>query len=99
LKYPTKEKDISTIKFDKSNSPIVFSNRLLINVGFSTEPVSIDNQFFVSEITNFPMDMMEEGIYEEYCGQKSTITTYKLKYLSPYHFYHIYRKDGKIWKH
>ncbi|MDF1570135.1 MAG: hypothetical protein P1P82_00750 [Bacteroidales bacterium] len=99
LKYPKKEKDIITLEFEKSGSPIVFSNRLLYYVGTPMNPITVENEFYISEITNYPKDMLVKSTYEEYCGQKSSLVTYKMKYFSPYHFYIIYNKGTDFWEH
>ena len=53
FKYPS-GKQIKSRTFIKSNSPLVFSNRIVYNVEQSITPVKFENEFFVTEITNYP---------------------------------------------
>lgn len=99
LRFPNKEKDINTLRFYKENSPIVFSNRLTYTVGYSPKPIHITNEFYVSEITNYPRNEIVNSTNEEYCGQKSTVTTYVMKNFSPSHFYLMYNKEDTFWEH
>ncbi|MEX2410265.1 MAG: hypothetical protein WD607_02650, partial [Candidatus Paceibacterota bacterium] len=99
LKYPKREKDIITLEFEKSGSPIVFSNRLVYYVEYPMNPITVENEFYVSEITNYPKDMLVKSAYEEFCGEKSSMSTYQMKYFSPSHFYLIYKKDITGMKH
>jgi hypothetical protein len=98
FKYPT-DKQVKTKKFSKSESPMVFSNRLVYYMGNSGNPINIENEFYVSEITNYPASMMTEKLYEEYCGQKSAYQKSFLKYVSPDKFYLKYTKSMDEWKH
>lgn len=99
LKFPKRDKDVITLEFEKSGSPIVFSNRLVYYVGYPKNPITVENEFYVSEITNYPKDMLFESTYEEFCGEKSSVSSYQMKYLSPSHFYSIYKKDINSLKH
>ncbi|MEN6296122.1 MAG: hypothetical protein ABFD61_08355 [Chloroherpetonaceae bacterium] len=51
--YPSK-KQIVTKNYTKSNSPFVFSNRLLYTLGKTGNPIKFENEFYISEITNYP---------------------------------------------
>ena len=53
LRYP-KRSQVRTLQFMKDDSPYVFSNRIAYRVGESAEPVQFENEFYVSEITNYP---------------------------------------------
>jgi hypothetical protein len=69
-KYP-KKKEIKTAAFNKSNSPLVFSNRISYSLENSSEPIEIENSFYVSGITNYPENEMFDTKDEEFCGEKS----------------------------
>jgi hypothetical protein len=52
LKYP-KRSQVRTLQFMKDESPYVFCKRIAYRVGKSSEPIQFENQFYVSEITNY----------------------------------------------
>ena len=102
LRYPNK-KEIKPVIFTKSNSPIVFSNRIEYKVGYSIPPIKIENDFFVSEITNYPEAEIIESKVDSYCGQKRVKNNYTpmtryFKNVSPDKFYIKYIKE-EGWKH
>lgn len=99
FKYPSR-KQIKTIQFSKSDSPIVFSNRLAYSIGKSETLVRFENEFYISEITNYPETEIVEKRAEEFCEQISE--TIKRKYFinfSPDEFYIKYSKGTDKWKH
>ncbi|SHG05855.1 hypothetical protein SAMN05444274_1301 [Mariniphaga anaerophila] len=98
FKYPTK-KQIKSKSFTKSESPITFSNRITYTVGLSNKLIQFENEFYISEISNYPESEMFESKYDEYCGQKSTIMTKYFKNVSPDKFYIKYTKGMDTWKH
>lgn len=98
FKYPAK-KQIQTKSFTKSVSPFVFSNRITYTVGQTGNPVKFENEFYVSEITNYPESEMIEKKYDEFCGQKSMVSAQYFKNSSPDKFYIKYRKTQDSWKH
>jgi hypothetical protein len=86
FKYPTK-KQIKTISYRKNESPIVFSNRITYSVGLNTNPIQFENEFYVTEISNYPEKEIMEFKLEEYCGQKSYMYKNFFKNESPDRFY------------
>lgn len=98
FKYPTK-KQIKAKYFTKSNSPIVFSNRLMYTLGQSDVPIQFRNEFYVAEITNYPESEILGVKYEVYCGQKSSTQSKYIKGYSPDKFYIKYSKGTDSWKH
>lgn len=98
FKYPTK-KQIKSKSFTKPESPIIFSNRITYTLGKSEKLIKFENEFYISEISNYPASEMFESKYNEYCGQKSTTKTKYFKNVSPDKFYIIYTKGNDIWKH
>ncbi|MCX6235838.1 MAG: hypothetical protein NT175_14170 [Bacteroidetes bacterium] len=97
FKYPAK-KQISTKSFTISDSPLVFSNRVVYTVGQSGNPVRFENEYYISEITNYPQSEMFESAYDVYCGEKNSVLTYYFKNVSPDKFYLKYTKSD-TWKH
>ena len=91
-RFPT-GKQIKSKTFIKSNSPLVFSNRIVYNVEQSIIPVKFENEFFVTEITNYPSYGILENKYEEFCGEKSMVMTEVFKNISPDKFYIKYSKE------
>ncbi len=97
FKYPNK-KQISTKLYTKTNSPIVFSNRIHYKIANSEEIFKFENEFYVSEITNYPENEVFGFKKEEYCGQKGELLRY-FKNSAPDKFYFEYKKDIDTWKH
>ena len=97
LKYPT-SKQIKTKTFTKSNSPLVFSNRIAYYIGQSDKLQRFENEFYIAEITNYPEKEIIESKYSEFCGEKSMTMTKYFKNDSPDKFYLKYNK-GQDSKH
>jgi hypothetical protein len=92
LRFPTK-KGIKSKNFTKSNSPIIFSNIISYKLAQNETQNKIQNEFYVSEITNLPESEMYSSRYEENCGRKSN---YKSSYFieeTPNKFYIKYFYD------
>ncbi len=84
---------------EKRKSPLVFSNRITYSVGQSDNFIKFENEFYVTEITNYPESKMFEFDYREYCGQKSTASSKFYKNVSADKFYIKYKKGTDPWKH
>lgn len=99
FKYPSRNQ-IKTKSFNKDNSPLTFSNQLIYSVDKSGQPVKVKNDFFVSEITNYPETEILESVIEEYCEQKSLSRNNYIKDIAPNKFYiHYLKEKSDIWKH
>jgi hypothetical protein len=98
FKYPTK-KQIKLKSFSKAESPIVFSNRIAYTVGQTENLIKFENEFYVTEISNYPESEILESKYDEYCGQKSMTMSKYFKNVSPDKFYIKYTKDMDTWTH
>jgi len=98
FKYPN-SRQIKTISFNESDSPLIFSNRINYSLSNSAESISLENTFYVSEITNYSTNDMFEYKYDEYCGQKSIEKTKYFKEYGPDKFYIKYSKGTDAWKH
>lgn len=79
--YPTRMK-IKTKAFDKENSPMVFSNRIAYSKGNAEEVISFENEFYVSEVTNYPEQAMFENRSVTYCEGRAVSRRF-MKYVSP----------------
>lgn len=98
LKYPTK-KQVKTIFFSKEDSPIVFSNRLTYRKGTNDKLIKIENEFYVSEITNYPESEVFTSDYEKFCGEESLNKVQFFKIATPDRFYIDYINTPSKWKH
>lgn len=84
--YPSK-KNIKTKHFDKSNSPLVFSNRIAYTIDQNTNNIIVTNDFYVSDITNLPESEMLIKVYENECGKKSSYPFTVVKKEDPNKFF------------
>jgi hypothetical protein len=98
FKYPSK-KQIKSKTYTKAESPFVFSNRLAYSIGQSDNLIRFENEFYVTEISNYPKSEMFETKTDEYCGQKEITTTQYFKNASPDKFYISYTKGQDTWAH
>jgi len=88
-----KKKDINTIGFSKEESPIVFRNLIVYRTKQMNKPIEFENDFFVSEITNYPSEEIVGSRYEVFCGEKNSTSIRYFKNESPDMFYVEYTKD------
>jgi hypothetical protein len=92
LRYPT-EKQIKPRTYTKSNSPLVFSNRMTYIPANSMIPEKIENEFYVSEITNLPEKQVIGTRKEVFCGEESSEEVSYFKNATPDQFYIKYIKE------
>lgn len=91
FRYPSKSQ-ISTQNFSASNSPIVFKNLIKYRINNQDMFQTIENNFYVSAITNYPEKEFIDERNKEFCGEKEqTKGRYYVKY-SPDRFYIKYEK-------
>ena len=76
---PSKKK-IKNKSYIKSNSPFVFTNMISYSTGKTDEPIRIVNEFYISEMTNYPQSAAFETIYPEKCGHKSSVAWQQFKF-------------------
>ncbi|NLJ01803.1 MAG: hypothetical protein GX371_11755 [Bacteroidales bacterium] len=98
FRYP-KKNQVRTQRFYINDSPLVFSNRLAYTVGISDELIEFENEFYVSEISNYPRREITVEEYTEFCGEKSEIKTTLFKDASADKFYITYTKEFGKMKH
>jgi hypothetical protein len=97
FKYPTTKK-IKTKTYLLEESPLVFSNRISYTLGENGAVINFKNEFYVSEVTNYPEGQMYEMKRDEFCGQKGGFTVF-FKDAAADKFYNKYIKVKEIWKH
>jgi hypothetical protein len=68
-------------------------------VGKAGLPVKIENEFFVSEITNYPNQAVTEWVTDEFCAQKNVTPSKRFKNPSPDRFYIVYYQGFDRWVH
>lgn len=97
LKYPSSKK-VQKLSFTKTNSPLVFSNRLSYSVGESTNLIKFENAFYVSEISNSPESAVIDNRPEEFCKDKSLESYKYFKVVSPDQFYitYVQKREDKF---
>lgn len=92
FRYPM-SKQISTSKYTKANSPLVFSNQIVYSMGEKGVATKLNHEFYVTEITNYPHKLFFGKRTEEFCGEKSLYQTDYFLYAAPENFYIQYSKN------
>lgn len=91
--YPGK-KDNNTLDFTKENSPFVFGNILAYSIGDSETLNRIYNDFYVSKISNYPLDVITTEVPQELCGKQLQYKKERVfKNSGPDQFYIQYNYD------
>lgn len=98
LRYPNKAQ-LKSKSFTKANSPIVFSNRIAYTVGQSGESIKFENEFYVTEIINYPENEILETKSKGFCEQKSYVNSKLFKDVAPNKFYIRYTKEKNALKY
>jgi hypothetical protein len=98
LRYP-KNKNIIKKDFTESTTPYTFGNKIAYTLGQSEKIIRIENNFFVSEISNSPEKAVIIKKEETFCDEKSGDKTEYFTNSSPNEFYIHYIKDKTKWKH
>lgn len=93
-KYPSKRK-IKTKNFTKEETPFIFSNKIAYSLGQSKNLIRFENQFYISEITNYPEGELLESKSEEFCGESTGSVIMYLNNASADKFYIRYMKVDK----
>lgn len=88
--YPDRRQP-KTLIFDRTNSPLVFSNRISYHLTPSAIPVRIENEFFVSEVTNFGETQIMERVPVDDCPDNRYITRRVVGGAAPDKFFIPYR--------
>ena len=97
IRYP-KSKSNSSVNFSEKNSPLNFKNIICYTVG--DKKVTTQNQFYVSNVTNYPSSSFYYYKNTEFCGEKSYTQKKFFKFYDLNKFYVKYSKtDGGYVKH
>jgi len=89
LRYPSK-KQVKPVSFSSSDSPLQFSNRISYRVGTASS-IKFENSFYISEVTNYPLEEFLETSKEKDCEGRSQPKKV-FKYAAPANFYVTYNK-------
>ena len=98
LRFPRRN-NVQTKSFDINDTPLVFSNRITYTVGDSDELINFENEFYISQISNYHEKKFTTDEYSEFCGEKSKGRTKFFKNVSPDKFYIKYIKEFDAMKH
>jgi len=98
LKYPTR-RDVQTKRFEASNSPYVFENRICYSFDGQLVPTELTHKFYVSEITNYPENMFSETEAETFCDEIQSERRIVFTAYSPDKFYYKYNSFAGIGRH
>lgn len=91
-----KKKEPHSVTFDKDNSPFVFGNRIAFSIGESEVLVRVNNDFYVSMISNYPEQDVVDIKSSEMCGKKDGGLIRVFKETSPDQFYIMYNLTGSM---
>lgn len=91
--YPNK-RQIETVAYSSSDSPLKFSNRITYSVGQNSELQKFENNFYVSQIANYPEKEFTVEEYDEFCGEKDRVKSKFFKNTAPDKFYLMYSKGN-----
>lgn len=98
LRFPRRN-NVQTKSFDINDTPLVFSNRIAYTVGDSDELINFENEFYISQVSNYHEKNITTEEYSEFCGEKSKERTRFFKNVSPDKFYIKYDKGFDAMKH
>jgi hypothetical protein len=99
LRYPS-GKNINTGKFTEETTPLTIKN--IISYRFDEnghENNTIENNFWVSEISNYPLKSFLGRRYSEYCGEKAQELERYYLFSSANRFYIRYTEQSSDFKH
>ncbi|HOK37052.1 MAG TPA: hypothetical protein P5538_00360 [Bacteroidales bacterium] len=95
-----KKTEITSIEFDKENSPITFRNRICYSFKEDfTVSKYIEDSFYIKKITNLPSTEFEKQEFMVFCGDS---TDYRVKYyplMKPNSYYILYKLEPSKFNH
>jgi hypothetical protein len=97
--YPKANDDPKKVQFDRAQSPLVFSNRLLYTIENQDSLYHVENEFYVSEITNYPEKIAKGVRKDEFCNEEQWGKTSFFTMSTPDRFYVKYSKSLFAPKH
>lgn len=80
-----RSREIKTKKYTLEQSPVVFGN--IVTYKINNQYVRVNNEFYISEITNYPYTEFFESKYEENCGVRSRVPVRYYKYYNTNRFF------------
>jgi hypothetical protein len=86
LRFPDR-KQTAYKSFNKSNSPYVFSNRIVYRIGQNDTNRTVVNEFYVTEISNLTEEKVMVYDYKTPCGEETWKKSYFFKRVAPDMFY------------
>ena len=85
--YPRKNEK-NTLEFASNESPYIFGNKLAYSIGDSDELIRINHDFYVSKISNYPMNEILKVVNKTNCGEELEYQKIKVfKESGPNQFY------------
>jgi hypothetical protein len=94
LEMNPRNKDIKTIPYTLENSPLVFGNRITYEIEGKSQVM--ENDFYISEITNYPSSVFFESKFNEECGRKDVYSSSFFKFFDSNKFYIRYVKSTNL---
>lgn len=96
LLFP-KKRDIKTLRFSRDNSPYIFSNVIAYSLENEDKLNIVENEFYISEVTNYPekeifedIDVSDCDIKDRFSSSKSKAYYFKRDKITPEGFYFKY---------
>lgn len=91
------KKDPHSVTFNKENTPLTFGNKIAYTIGNEKELIRVENEFYVSKISNYSSSDITQIEYIEECGKKKNQQVRVFKESGPNQFYIQYNlvNDGK----
>lgn len=80
-------KDPHSVSFSKNNSPLTFGNRIAYSVGNREELIRVENDFYVSKISNYSSQDITKLERDEECGKKKDREVRVFKESGPNQFF------------
>ena len=89
-------KDPHCVSFSKENTPLVFGNRIAYSKGDAKELVRVNNDFYVSKISNYSMLDITTFQEEKECGKRTGYRIRVFKESGPNQFFIRYSLSDNI---
>ena len=89
-----KRKDPHSVSFNQDNTPLTFGNRIAYSIGDNEELIRINNDFYVSKISNYSSFDITRSEYIEVCGKQTQNQVRVFKESGPNQFYIHYLMNG-----
>lgn len=87
------EDEIQEVNYNKNDTPLTFRNFISYTLNSNShleDQKTIDNSFWISEVTHYPSDMFLTSRYRNICGEEVYDIVYNFTYKSPLFFYISY---------